>query len=484
MRSLARLGLFDAESYRGRYPDVADGRVSPLYHYVRYGITEGRDPGPLLAPRSARDRTDSDDEDERSSSAPASDVATSDAANQAPVEWRFNAQHARSRTADSRAILVVAHDAARAGSQLILLEILEALGELRNLEIFLLMLRGGELESELARHAHTLRLDDLLIGAGASSRRALERVVADLAPRNPMMALCNTVLSSEAVVVCSRAGLPVLSMLFELPTSIEETVGGDELLALIGASRRVVVASCFVRESLAQRYAIEPECLTAVHAGVFNWEGGEGFRQRCRETVLAELALPDDAFLVLGCGTVHHRKGTDLFVQVARELSAMNGSEMAHFVWIGADQNGPQLRQWCEHDILTAGLGGRVRLIGGRDCADAYFGAADAFALCSREDPFPMVCLEAMARGVPVVAFAGAGGAPEALAEGAGIVVPYLDVKAMARELFALSEAPHHRARIGERARQRIETDYRWSRYVGRLVALLESDFGYRPSSR
>jgi hypothetical protein len=41
-------GLFDAEWYRQRYPDVADTMGGPLSHYCRLGWLEARDPHPLF----------------------------------------------------------------------------------------------------------------------------------------------------------------------------------------------------------------------------------------------------------------------------------------------------------------------------------------------------------------------------------------------------------------------------------------------------
>src|SRR6267378_3857778 len=41
-------GLFDAEWYRQRYPDVADTLGGPLSHYFRLGCLEARDPHPLF----------------------------------------------------------------------------------------------------------------------------------------------------------------------------------------------------------------------------------------------------------------------------------------------------------------------------------------------------------------------------------------------------------------------------------------------------
>lgn len=43
---VARSGLFDARWYLRQYPDVASSWIDPLDHFVRYGGTEQRDPGP------------------------------------------------------------------------------------------------------------------------------------------------------------------------------------------------------------------------------------------------------------------------------------------------------------------------------------------------------------------------------------------------------------------------------------------------------
>ena len=40
--------FFDAGWYSARYPDVAAAGLDPLTHFLRFGIAEGRDPGPLF----------------------------------------------------------------------------------------------------------------------------------------------------------------------------------------------------------------------------------------------------------------------------------------------------------------------------------------------------------------------------------------------------------------------------------------------------
>lgn len=46
LRKLRRKGLFDGASYCYRYPDVKNGRLDPLYHFLAHGVHEGRWGGP------------------------------------------------------------------------------------------------------------------------------------------------------------------------------------------------------------------------------------------------------------------------------------------------------------------------------------------------------------------------------------------------------------------------------------------------------
>ena len=121
------------------------------------------------------------------------------------------------------------------------------------------------------------------------------------------------------------------------------------------------------------------------------------------------------------------RKGTDLFLQLARIVSQQLSN--AHFAWIGGSARDVLE---IEHDVRLAGLAQKVRVTGAVAKTADYFGAADVFVLTSREDPYPLVCLEAAALSKPIVCFAGAGGMPEFVEEDCGFVVPYLDLAAMA----------------------------------------------------
>jgi glycosyltransferase involved in cell wall biosynthesis len=114
-------------------------------------------------------------------------------------------------------------------------------------------------------------------------------------------------------------------------------------------------------------------------------------------------------------------------------LLQWRGPRKVHFCWLGAMD--PAMQGWLADEIAAARATGTFHMPGHRDDVGSVLRASDAFALTSREDPFPSVVLEALAAGLPAFAFDRTGGIPDMLRanEGAGTVVPYCDVTAMAR---------------------------------------------------
>ncbi|NEP59500.1 MAG: glycosyltransferase [Symploca sp. SIO2G7] len=378
-----------------------------------------------------------------------------------------------------KTILFVSHDAALAGAQLAMLENLRYFTRFKEIDCYLLLCRGGRLESKFKSIVKTFNLETLTT-VGLSRQAAINLVIQDIRARTPVMAFCNTVVTTDVLEACDRANIPIMSCIYELPASIENYVSKKQFFKIIEFARRIIVASDYVQQALVDFYNIEPSKLTPIHAGIRQQKNVYNNKAEAKKAILKEFNFAEDTFLVLGCGSIHPRKGTDIFIQVAQQVMRYPNTKHVKFIWIGADQQGPLMRQWCEHDLRIGNLTETVFLIGERpeEKLDPYFAAADIFLLTSREDPFPLVNLTAMSHGLPVIAFAEAGGAPEALSPDAGVVVPYIDAGAMAKELINLLRHPKERHQIGDAAMKRSKTQYQWSRYVQDLVAVMNADFG------
>ena len=73
---------------------------------------------------------------------------------------------------------------------------------------------------------------------------------------------------------------------------------------------------------------------------------------------------------------------------------------------------------------------------------ETFYKNTDVLFLSSREDPYPLVVLEAAAFAKPAICFKDAGGAPEFVLQDAGIIVPYLDILAVANALLLYQQTP------------------------------------------
>src|SRR5690606_32807144 len=125
-----------------------------------------------------------------------------------------------------------------------------------------------------------------------------------------------------------------------------------------------------------------------------------------------EGSLTRSGLRVGAVGSVGHRKGTDLWLQVAALVQECESVPETTFVWIGdlPDDFAPDSFPGVE---FTGPLANPYPLI-------AEF---DVLTLPSRDDPFPLVVLEAMLLGTPVVAF-DVGSVRDQVGDGGTVVAP------------------------------------------------------------
>ena len=307
-----------------------------------------------------------------------------------------------------------------------------------------------------------------------ANRPTINDLVADFRDDPPRLAICNTALALRYSEAFATAGIPVITLVHELSHRFTE----DHFRRIYNSSRKVIFPAEFVRND-AQGTAPIPEGKAAIISqGLLNPDFGAGDRQHARTSVRRELGIPSDGFIVMGCGTADTRKGLDLFIGLADKILT-RCPESIHFVWVGPETIYDTLSlPFAKKDAKSLGIADRVHFVGERPDPSAIFLAADVFVLTSRDDPFPSVVLEAMAAGAPVVVFQGAGGAPEALAGGCGVVVEYRDIEAMAEAVLKLYREPEEAARLSASAKARVAEKYRFQDYYRRLVDLAEQELG------
>ncbi|WP_254715272.1 glycosyltransferase family 4 protein [Actinomadura sp. NAK00032] len=171
--------------------------------------------------------------------------------------------------------------------------------------------------------------------------------------------------------------------------------------------------------------------------------------------------------VVLAAGRLVRTKGFDLLMRAFAPIAAEYPDWTLRIFGSGA-----------RRDRLLAligelGLTGRVELRPRTADLPAEMRRASVYALSSRREGMPMVVIEAMGMGLPVVSFDCPHGPAELIADGAdGLLVANGDVDALTAALRKLISDPALRDRLGERALRSVrrhDLDHigaRWSRLI------------------
>jgi glycosyltransferase involved in cell wall biosynthesis len=153
---------------------------------------------------------------------------------------------------------------------------------------------------------------------------------------------------------------------------------------------------------------------------------------------------------------------------------------------LGGTAEFPAVEQELAKRITQEGLAPYVELPGILTGAEklAAFAAADCFCLPSHLENQPVVLLEAMAAGLPVVSTR-VGTIPELVTEGReGFLVTPGDRAGLAAALIRVLGDPELRAAMGGFGRSRVDPDFDRQSVVNRLIAELEAVCAARRPAR
>lgn len=188
----------------------------------------------------------------------------------------------------------------------------------------------------------------------------------------------------------------------------------------------------------------------------------EGARRRLRST----LGVPADTTVFLAVGNARPEKGFEDLLDAAAHLREASAGRFVVLVCgrLPDSKYVRGLRRLQE----TRNLAAQVRFLGYRRDAWDLYAAADAFVLSSRSEGLPMVVLEAMMAGLPVVATR-VGGVPDAVGD-CGLLVPPERPGDLADAMGRLLADPAWASGLGEKAAARARREFSLDRMVSRYM--------------
>lgn len=225
--------------------------------------------------------------------------------------------------------------------------------------------------------------------------------------------------------------LKILSHIHELNTII--LTMAPDFPNYIKHTDLFIAASEIVKTNLTDNWGIEPANIEVIYE----------FTDRKFTALKKSTAV----FTVGASGLSHWRKGNDVFLLVARHINTRYPEARIKFVWVGHEGRDKAM---IDADIKKMELENMVEFVGEKIEPEQEYKNFDIFLLPSREDPFPLVCIEAAMLNKPIICFEGASGTAEIVKKGGGFVTPYLDHQSMAEKIMYYYNNPDNAIKDGE----------------------------------
>ena len=353
-------------------------------------------------------------------------------------------------------ILIISHDASLTGAPVLLLNLIKLLKE-KDLRFNVLFVKGGGMVNQFKEQ--TELFDVFYKKTKSSLLTKLERRLSgkiretDITPllQGIDYVLSNTITNGEILARVRKVFTgPVISYIHELEMVTFICTTEQSLEQTLKYSDHFMVDSGAIKSFLNKKLQVEEKKISVINS--YNPPLKESLPGKAEQFRAANRISA--SFVIGALATAEWRKGPDLFVLIAGLVHQRMPSADLQFVWMGGKRTSLEKRQ-LSYDLERIPGGEKVILIDSSPDIDVFFDSISLFILPSREDPYPLVVLDAASKKIPVVCFAKSGGASEFIADDAGMVIDYLDVNSMADAICMYFNERSILQKHGERAFQK-----------------------------
>ena len=359
-------------------------------------------------------------------------------------------------------ILFVSHDANRAGAQILLLRFLRLLKEDKNFKFSILLKQGGIIENEFNEIAPTYYWQNNKLPTNNSFFDRLyrkffpginnETLSIDILKEQRFdLIVSNTIANGDILPYLQQLNVPIKTYVHELEMGIQQYTKPAYFEAVKALSSTYIACAESVKENLIKNHNIDTTLIKVLPSllpeSALDYKSEKSFDQLIRN----QYKIPENAFLVGGMGTVDFRKGVDVFLQVASKLK--NDVDI-FFLWVGGQEEEINYKNF-QIDMNRLGLENIFFQKSVENPLD-YLSMFDVFFISSREDPYPLVVLEAAILSKPIICFDRAGGAKDFVEQDCGAIVEYLNVDKVVEKIIQFKDNPNLKIQMGLNARKKV----------------------------
>ena len=389
-------------------------------------------------------------------------------------------------------ILFITHETSRTGAPILILEFIKWIRRTHDVEPMIIINRKGVLNSEFTEAAKTHFWYERKISINRSLgykiytriyNSSFGRKIYDLQlkrkvlAKKPDLIYSNTIGNGEIIEFLNFLNAKVISHVHE-GEYIINYLGKENLEQVKKRTDHFIACSRFVQNTLVDKFGFKKSSISLIYESIK--DSSDIHPQALQYDDIARIKK-NGGRIIGGSGGLGWRKGTDFIIPLMREMVLLR--KHIFYVWVGGEDFSDEYQK-LRFDINIAGLSDNILLIKSVPNPIDYYLHFDVFVLLSREDPFPLVCLENGLLKKPVLCFEGSGGIPELLEDEQDNIIPYSNFKKMAERINYLLENKEISENIGTALREKIlknfTTDTCFPQMYGVITSLLGNSLNIR----
>ncbi len=382
-------------------------------------------------------------------------------------------------------ILFVSHKANRSGAPVLLLNIIKEFKRKTGLPIQILVLEDGELVKEFKAVGQTFVWNKRKVTDPASLYSVTISLFLRIAiivkgfyilfrVRNTSLVFFNTITNGHMHKKLLFLKCKYICYVHELEAAIHMLTNEYSLGVVLHHTNLFIAVSNAVKENLVSKNKVNSNIIKVVASPM-----AEVWREKIQYTTFINTfkksnSIPENAVIIGVAAANEWRKGFDLFAPLVVLYFNLYPESNVYFVWKGFRKE--NMSSFFDlYDYKRSGMQQRMLLVPHGNDSMEQIASFDIHLLLSREDPYPLVVLEAASFGIPTVCFKDAGGSPEFIENDAGYSVPYADLMQMAKRLNELSENSVLRNEMGLKARKKLSERHNEKEAMNEIIQILKS---------
>ncbi len=367
----------------------------------------------------------------------------------------------------AKSILFVSHKADRSGAPVLLYNIIKAYKQQGDTSFKILLLQNGELADDFKKLGPTFTWDTKTRNVPPSLTGYLKfhflrlvfickSLIILFKIRKTSLVFLNTITNGHIHKKLFFLRCRYVCYVHELEAAIHFLTSKSSLNITLSHTDHFLAVSMAVKQNLIVNHGVNNKMVTVIPTSVPVVKRDKNEFKLFKEALFKTYKISADTIIIGIAGSNEWRKGFDLLVPLIKIYFTLFPESNVQFVWKGFKQSNASAFEDM-YDIDKALISKHIHLLphgsDGMECMAVF----DIHLLLSREDPYPLVVLEAASFSIPTVCFENSGGAVEFVEEDAGCCIPYGDLLQMAKSLYKLSANNEMRARMGLAAQEKLQ---------------------------